>query len=302
METVANCVIPYVHCSDRNSVSLVCGRWYEIDCMTRKHVTVHLHYAPTPLRLSQRFPFLESLTLKGYPYEIGLLQKSGVNITPWIQEISASFKCLKSLHIHNVAIHDSDLELLARTRGKDIKVLKIVGCEGISENGLMHISKGCNELRTLCLDRIDRLDEEEGCVKWLQELALRNTGIETFSFRYFCDRLDVKDVALLVKNCSKSLVSLEVNTSYIDDLADAFGHAVKLEHFSGALYRKDMEYGGFKFPSTYSLLEGLTYSLLCDRLFLERSRIRREVHLEILFGINPLREVFLRIRISRVGI
>ncbi|GJT91600.1 hypothetical protein Tco_1080445 [Tanacetum coccineum] len=166
--------------------------------MTRKHVTVHLHYAPTPLRLSQRFPFLESLTLKGYPYEIGLLQKSGVNIIPWIQEISASFKCLKSLHIHNVAIHDSDLELLARTRGKDIKVLKIVGCEGISENGLMHISKGCNELRTLCLDRIDRLDEEEGCVKWLQELALRNTGIETFSFRYFCDRLDVKDVALLV--------------------------------------------------------------------------------------------------------
>ncbi|GJV99195.1 hypothetical protein Tco_1554447 [Tanacetum coccineum] len=156
-----------------------------------------------------------------------------VNITLWIQEISASFKCLKSLHIRNVAIHDSDLKLLARTRGKDLKVLKIVGCEGISESGLMHISKGCNELRTLCLDRIDQLDEEEGCVKWSQELALRNTGIETFSFRYFCDRLDVKDVALLVKNCSKSLVSLEVNTSYIDDLADAFSHAVKLEHFSG---------------------------------------------------------------------
>ncbi|GJW59501.1 retrotransposon protein, putative, ty1-copia subclass [Tanacetum coccineum] len=209
METVANCVIPYVHDRDRDSVSLVCGRWYEIDCMTRKHVTVHLHYAPTPLRLSQRFPFLESLTLKGYPCEKGLLQKPGVNITPWIRVISVSFRCLKSLHVRNLAIHDSDLELLARTRGKDLKVLKIVECEGISENGLMHISKGCNELKTLCLDLID-LNREEGCVKWLHELALRNAGIETFSYKEICDQLDVKDVALLVKNCSKSLVSLMV--------------------------------------------------------------------------------------------
>lgn len=97
METVASCVIPYIHDpSDRNSVSLVCCRWYEIDSMTRKHVTVHLHYAPTPLRLSQRFPFLESLTLKGYPSRIDLTHKSGVNIIPWIQEISVSFKCLKT--------------------------------------------------------------------------------------------------------------------------------------------------------------------------------------------------------------
>ncbi|GJV20151.1 hypothetical protein Tco_1369171 [Tanacetum coccineum] len=154
METVANCVIPYVHDRDRNTVSLVSRRWYEIDCMTRKHVTVHLHYAPTPLRLSQRFPFIESLTLKGYP-KIGLPQKTGVNITSWIQEISASFKCLKSLHIRNLAIHDSDLELLARTR---------------------------------------------------------------------------------------------------DDLADAFSNAVKLEYFLGALYREDLEYGSFKFPSTIRCL------------------------------------------------
>nr|GEX27062.1 coronatine-insensitive protein 1-like [Tanacetum cinerariifolium] len=120
METVANCVIPYVQDLDRNSVSLVCGSWYKIDSMTRKHVTVHLHYAPTPLRLSQRFPFLESLTLKGYPSEMGFQQKSGV-ITPWFRKISVSFKCLKSLHIRNVAIRDSDLKLLARTRGGFLK-------------------------------------------------------------------------------------------------------------------------------------------------------------------------------------
>lgn len=107
----------------------------------------------------------------------------------------------------------------------------------------MHISKGCNELRTLCLDLKD-LDGEKGCVKWLQELALCNAGIETFSSKYFCDRfnIDVKDVVLLVKNCRKSLISLIVGTSYINDLGDAFSHAVKLEHFNGAIYREDMEY------------------------------------------------------------
>ncbi|GKD66526.1 hypothetical protein Tco_1308634, partial [Tanacetum coccineum] len=94
------------------------------------------------------------------------------------------------------------------------------------------------------------LYREDGCVKWLQELALHNAGIETFSFRDFCHPYDVKDVALLVKNCSKSLVSLNFSTSYIDDLGDAFSHAVKLEYFSRALYGEDMEYSTFKFPST----------------------------------------------------
>ncbi|GKA17439.1 hypothetical protein Tco_0697276 [Tanacetum coccineum] len=256
MEAVANCVIPYVHDHDRNTVSLVSRRWYEIDCMTRKHVTVHLHYAPTPLRLSQRFPFIESLTLKGYP-KIGLPQKTGVNITSWIQEISASFKCLKSLHIRNLAIHDSDLELLARTR-----------------------------------DLID-LDGEEGCVKWLQELALRNVGFETFSFKYFCDQLDVKDVALPVKNCSKSLVSLTVNTSYIDDLADAFSNAVKLEYFSGALYREDLEYGSFKFPSTIRCLGIYTFRYIdveadCHCFFLQRCPNLEVLYTEDVCGDNGL--------------
>ncbi|GJU54815.1 hypothetical protein Tco_1228529 [Tanacetum coccineum] len=103
------------------------------------------------------------------------------------------------------------------------------------------------------------LDQEEGCRKWLQALALRNAGLEMFSFRasgYY--RLDIEDVALLVKNYSKSSVSLMVDTSYIDDLADAFSHAVKLEHFWFARYREDTEYSSFKFPSTIHSLR------ICD--------------------------------------
>lgn len=64
IEQVFNCVIPYVHdVDDRNSISLVCRRLYELDGITRKHVTVDVLYCPNPSRLSQRFPFIDTLTL-----------------------------------------------------------------------------------------------------------------------------------------------------------------------------------------------------------------------------------------------
>ena len=95
IDTVFNCVIPYIHNGDdRNSISLVCRSWYEIDCMTRKHVTVHVVYSrQLPSRVAQRFPYLESLTLKGLPR--GFHKTKYIDLWPWIYEIIVSFKCLK---------------------------------------------------------------------------------------------------------------------------------------------------------------------------------------------------------------
>nr|GEV17944.1 hypothetical protein [Tanacetum cinerariifolium] len=206
IDTIFNCVIPYINDgADRKSISLVCRKWYELDCMTRKHVTVHLFYSPTPSRLVQRFPFLESLTLKGLP--TWFTRISNIDINPWIQEISISYKFLKELHIRLVNVCDSDLELLTRTRGKDLRVLQISKCKGLSTDGLMHIGKYCNDLRTLCL--------EDNCVgqkdgKWVHELALHSTRIESLNFRYSVYEYDDKDLTLLAKNCSQSLVSLKI--------------------------------------------------------------------------------------------
>ncbi|PWA93657.1 hypothetical protein CTI12_AA069150 [Artemisia annua] len=37
IDTIFSCVIPYINDgADRNSVSLVCRKWYELDCMTRR--------------------------------------------------------------------------------------------------------------------------------------------------------------------------------------------------------------------------------------------------------------------------
>ncbi|MFS7934414.1 hypothetical protein Hanom_Chr05g00391301 [Helianthus anomalus] len=41
---------------DRQSISLVCKRWYELDSLTHKHITIALCYSTTPEQLRRRFP------------------------------------------------------------------------------------------------------------------------------------------------------------------------------------------------------------------------------------------------------
>nr|GEV63735.1 hypothetical protein [Tanacetum cinerariifolium] len=248
MDTVFNCVIPYIHDGDdRNSLSLVFRRWCELEGMTRKHVTVHLFYSPKASSLYQRFPFLESLILKGL--RLWFLENLSIGINPWIQEIAVSFKCLKELHIRHMDVHDSDLELLAKTRGKDLRVLKISKCEGFSTDGLLHIYKYCNDLRTLCLKGNWFYKKDR---KWFHELALQNSGIESLDFRNGTI-VAVKDLTLLAKNCSQSFVSLKIAGFDQVNLVDVFTYAVRLEDCFDIKWVEDQVDTGFKFPTNMVL-------------------------------------------------
>lgn len=146
-DVVFECVIPYIHDSrDRQSVSLVCRRWYELDAQTRKHVTIALCYSSTPEQLWRRFPYLESLKLKGKPraamYNL-IPEDWGGFVTPWVEEIARSFVCLKAVHFRRMIVKDDDLELLARSRGHVLQVLKLDKCSGFSTDGLLHICRSC---------------------------------------------------------------------------------------------------------------------------------------------------------------
>ncbi|GJW81544.1 leucine-rich repeat, cysteine-containing subtype protein [Tanacetum coccineum] len=122
MEQVLNYVIPYIHdVNDRKSISLVSYKLFELDCITRKHVIVHFHYALNPSHVRQRFPFIESLTLKGVPHK-DFSQVLDINIAQWIVEISVKFKLLKALYIRGMVVSDEDIELLARTRDMMSKI------------------------------------------------------------------------------------------------------------------------------------------------------------------------------------
>nr|GEW54209.1 hypothetical protein [Tanacetum cinerariifolium] len=152
VETVFSCVMPYVHDGDdRNSLSLVSRKFYELDSLTRNHVTVHVHYAPTTSRLSQRFPNIESLTL------VGMFDEDDFpcfKVTPWFLELSVSFKRLNALCIRDMYLQDEDLERLGKTRGKDLRVLKIEGIYDLPVTScpfVLHILDQLRELNLQCI-------------------------------------------------------------------------------------------------------------------------------------------------------
>ncbi|GJT96920.1 leucine-rich repeat, cysteine-containing subtype protein [Tanacetum coccineum] len=240
-EEVLDLVISYIdNVEDRNSVSLVSRKFHEIEGIMRKRVTVHVCYSPNLASLRKRFPFIESLTLKGPLYSF-----HGLRSTPWFQLLALEFRCLKELHIRNLVVRDEDLKTLARTHGKDLRSLKISKCEGFSTDGLRHVSKYCNQLRTLCLKYSDYINVEDGT--WFHQLALNSTVLERLHVSY-TDISYTKDLTLLAKNCCNSLISLKIGKCYLSKLGDAFRYAVRLEHFSGDNSDEESDLVGFKFP------------------------------------------------------
>ncbi|TKY47516.1 Coronatine-insensitive protein 1 [Spatholobus suberectus] len=260
VDVVLDCVIPYIDDpKDRDAVSQVCRRWYELDSLTRKHVTIALCYTTTPARLRRRFPHLESLKLKGKPRAamFNLIPEDwGGHVTPWVREISQYFDCLKSLHFRRMIVKDSDLQLLARSRGHVLHALKLDNCSGFSTDGLLHIGHFCENLRVLFLEE-SSIVEKDG--EWLHELALNNTVLETLNF-YLTDIADVKiqDLELLAKNCP-NLVSVKLTDCEILDLVNFFKHASALEEFCGGTYNEEPErYSAISLPAKLCRL-GLTY-------------------------------------------
>ncbi|KAB2596261.1 coronatine-insensitive protein 1-like [Pyrus ussuriensis x Pyrus communis] len=259
-DVVMDCVMPYLHDpKDRDAVSLVCKRWYELDALTRKHVTIALCYTTTPDRLRKRFQHLESLKLKGKPRAamFNLIPEDwGGFVTPWVIEIANSFHRLKCLHFRRMIVSDSDLELLAESRGRVLQVLKLDKCSGFTTGGLLHIGRSCRNLRTLFLEE-SSIVEEDG--DWLHALAVNNTVLETLNF-YMTDLNKVKfeDLELIAKNC-RSLTSVKISDCEILELVGFFRHAAVLEEFCGGSFNDQSErYSVVTLPQKLCRL-GLTY-------------------------------------------
>ncbi|GJR89360.1 nucleosome assembly protein 1,4 [Tanacetum coccineum] len=114
-------------------------------------------------------------------------------------------------------VSDQDLDLLAKTRDKDLHTLKMCTYNGVEDD---------NEL----------VGKPNG--EWLRELALRNTSIESLHLRYDFDLYDVENFTLLAEKCSNSLVSLKISPKPLNLLGDAFSHVIKLEDLDGIIFDK----------------------------------------------------------------
>ncbi|KAL6123607.1 hypothetical protein ACLB2K_076128 [Fragaria x ananassa] len=262
-DVVAGCVMPYiVDAKDREAVSLVCRRWYELDTLTREHVTIALCYTTSPERLRRRFSQLKSLKLKGKPRAamFNLIPEDwGGFVTPWVEEIAESFKSLKHLHFRRMIVRDSDLELLARSRGRELLTLKLDKCSGFSTQGLVHITRNCRELRTLFLEESSIIENEDEQGEWLHQLAINNTVLETLNFYMTdLDKIKFEDLELIARNCP-SLISVKISDREILDLLGFFHHATALEEFCGGSFNDQSEerYSVVSLPRKLSRL-GLT--------------------------------------------
>lgn len=271
-DTIWECAIPYVHDPrDRDALSLVCKRWYEIDAITRKHVTIALCYTTTPQRLSRRFPHLESLKLKGKPRAamFNLIPEDwGGYVTTWVEEIVRSFGRMKKLHFRRMIVKDTDLELLATSAaGKVLEVLKLDKCCGFSTDGLRIVGRLCRNLKTFVMEESSIL-ENDG--EWLRELAVNNTVLENLNF-YMSDLVKVRtgDLELIARNC-KSLSSIKICECDLLELVGFFQAATSLEEFGGGSFSEPPEqvdeglneqferYNAVAFPPNLCCL-GLTY-------------------------------------------
>lgn len=261
-DTALECVMGYVEDPrDRDAVSLVCRRWYQIDAFTRKHITIALCYSTRPDRLTRRFPRLESLRLKGKPRAamFNLIPEDwGGYAGPWISEIAEAFNCLKHIHFRRMIIADHDIDALVRGRGHMLLSLKLDKCSGFSTDGLKQVARSCRCLRSLYLEECT-IDEKDG--EWLHELATYNSVLESLNFYMTWLRLvSCGDLELLARNC-KSLVSLKISDCDVSDLMGFFATATVLEEFGGGSFDgtgDPNEYSRVKFPPRLCRL-GLSY-------------------------------------------
>ncbi|CAA6656748.1 unnamed protein product [Spirodela intermedia] len=214
---------------DRDAISRVCRKWYHIDSITRKHITIALCYSTTPTRLCQRFPRLESLKLKGKPRAamFNLIPEDwGGYARPWINAIAGALDCLKEIHLRRMIVKDADLEVLIRARGPRLVVLKLDKCSGFSTDGLKLLARSCSCLRTLFLEE-SSITEKDG--DWLHELAVNNSHLEALNF-YMTElrAISCDDLLLIAKNC-RFLTSLKISDCDVLDLVNFFRAATALE-------------------------------------------------------------------------
>ncbi|GAB2216471.1 hypothetical protein Droror1_Dr00024245 [Drosera rotundifolia] len=239
-DEIVECVITYVtDARDRAAVSLVCRRWYEVDALTRRHVTIAFCYTATPERLLTRFRNIEELKLKGKPRAamFKLIPENwGGYVTPWIG-IADSLPRLRSLHFRRMIVADADLAMLSNLKGRVLESLTLEKCSGYSTDGLLHVGRYCRNLRSLIMEDCS-INELNG--DWFHELAINNTVLETLNF-YISDleKINVKDLELIARTCP--LVSLKVCDCEIPNLITIFQSATKLEEFGGGSFKEPVD-------------------------------------------------------------
>ncbi|CAN8280450.1 unnamed protein product [Cochlearia groenlandica] len=239
-EEVLEHVFSFIHLDkDRNSVSLVCKSWYEIERWCRRKVFIGNCYAVTPETVIQRFPRVRSVEIKGKPHfaDFNLVPDGwGGYVYPWIEAMSSSYALLEEIKLKRMVVSDECLELIAKSF-KNFKVLVLSSCEGFSTDGLAAIAASCRNLKELDLRESD-VDDVSG--HWLSHFPDTYTSLVSLNISCLGSEVSFSALERLVSRCP-NLKSLKLNRAVpLEKLATLLQKAPQLEELGTGGYVADV--------------------------------------------------------------
>ncbi|KAG8064294.1 hypothetical protein GUJ93_ZPchr0004g40474 [Zizania palustris] len=199
---------------DRNTVSLVCKVWYEIERLSRRSVFVGNCYAVRAERVALRFPNVRALTVKGKPHfaDFNLVPPDwGGYAGPWIEAAARGCVGLEELRMKRMVVSDESLELLSRSFPR-FRALVLISCEGFSTDGLAAIASHCKLLSELDLQENE---VEDRGPRWLSCFPDSCTSLVSLNFACikgevnaglnlsYAPTLDASDLTKMISRCVK---------------------------------------------------------------------------------------------------
>ncbi|KAL6325814.1 hypothetical protein AAG906_026643 [Vitis piasezkii] len=235
--------------SDRNSVSLVCKSWHDIERWCRRRLFVGNCYAVSPAIAIRRFPELRSVSLKGKPHfaDFNLVPHEwGGYAYPWIAAFAKAYPWLEELRLKRMVVSDEALELIAK-KFKNFRVLVMYSCEGFSTDGLATIAANCRNLKELDLSESE-VDDVSG--NWLSQFPDSYTSLESLNITSLSSEIRFSALERLVGRCP-NLKTLKLSHSVpLDLLPNLLQKAPQLVELGSGLHTKEVH------PDLYSKLAG----------------------------------------------
>ncbi|KAG6575863.1 protein TRANSPORT INHIBITOR RESPONSE 1-like [Cucurbita pepo subsp. pepo] len=239
-EDVLEHVFSFIQChKDRNSISMVCKSWYEIERRCRKRVFVGNCYAVSPRIVTRRFPKVRSVELKGKPHfaDFSLVPDGwGGYVYPWIVAMASAYPFLEEIKLKRMVVTDESLELISKSF-KNFKVLVLMTCEGFSTDGLAAIAANCRNLEVLDLRESD-VEDLNG--HWLSHFPETYTSLVSLNFACLGSEVSISALERLVDRCP-NLQTLRLNRPVpLDRHASLLRRAPQLVEFGAGCYTADL--------------------------------------------------------------
>nr|XP_043621701.1 protein TRANSPORT INHIBITOR RESPONSE 1-like [Erigeron canadensis] len=243
--------------SDRNSLSLVCKDWYNIERVTRRHVSISNCYSVSPEILAARFPEIRSVTLKGKPRfsDFNLVPDNwGGDVQPWLNVFATAYPFLEELRLKRMEVSDESLEFLGMNFD-GFKVLSLLSCDGFTTLGLEAIATHCKNLTELDIQE-NGIDDLGG--DWLSFFPESLTSLEVLNFATLNSEVSFDALETLVSRC-KSLRVLKVNRNIsLDQLQKLLVLAPQLTELGTGTFTEDLVSSPVKeLESAFSICKNL---------------------------------------------